>query len=92
MGLTLKSLSCALAFGMVVVHLRADVLVGTNGERFVGTVIEQTTNSIVFDSELAGRLTFPQAKIHELRRTMPLAADHRSLITADVSNVSTNPA
>ena len=40
----------------------AIVLVGTNGERFVGTVIEQTTNQVVFDSELAGRLTFSPVK------------------------------
>jgi hypothetical protein len=31
----------------------ADVLVGTNGERFIGTVIEVTTN-LVFWSEIGG--------------------------------------
>ncbi len=48
---------------------RGDVLIGTNGERFVGTVFEETTNVVVFESELGGRLTFPRAKIRELQRT-----------------------
>jgi hypothetical protein len=64
---------------------RADVLVGTNGERFVGTVIEQTTNSVVFDSELGGRLTFPQSKIRELQRTPPIAVTN-----VTIANVATN--
>ena len=48
----------------------ADVLIGTNGERFVGTIIQETTNGVVFDSELAGRLTFPRSKISELQRVV----------------------
>jgi len=48
----------------------ADVLVGTNGERFVGTIIQETTNDVVFASELAGRLTFPRSKISELQRVV----------------------
>ena len=47
---------------------RGDVLVGTNGERFVGTVIQETATNVVFESELAGRLVFPQAKIRDLLR------------------------
>ena len=50
----------------------ADVLIGTNDERFVGTVVEETSTNVVFRSELGGSLAFPRAKIRELQRT-PLA-------------------
>ena len=43
--------------GLLATH--ADFLTGTNGERFVGTIVEETATNVVFDSELAGRLTFP---------------------------------
>ena len=46
----------------------ADVLISINGERFVGKVIEETTNSVTFDSETAGRLTIPRDRIRELQR------------------------
>src|SRR5512135_1165661 len=39
----------------------ADVLVATNGERFVGKVIAESADAIVFESNLAGRLTLPRA-------------------------------
>ena len=66
---------------------RADVLIGTNGERFVGAVIEETTNSVVFESELGGRLTFPRTRILELQRTPPVEVNHKTL----PSVVATNP-
>ncbi len=49
----------------------ADVLLGTNGERFVGTVIEETTDTVVFESELSGRLTLPRVRILDLQRSSP---------------------
>ena len=64
---------------VMTLHVRGDVLVGTNGERFVGILIEQTTNHVVFDSELAGRLTFPQSKIRELQRTSSIAATNTTM-------------
>ncbi len=48
---------------------RADVLIGINGERFVGKVVEERADSVVFDSETAGRLTVPRARIRELQKT-----------------------
>ena len=33
---------------------RGDVLVATNGERFVGKVIDETADTVVFESELGG--------------------------------------
>ena len=64
-----KSLSCALAFLGLALLARGDVLLCTNGERFVGKVIQETTNTVVFESELGGRLTFPRAQVRELQRT-----------------------
>jgi hypothetical protein len=57
---------CILSFWLALVLAafagpsRADVLISTNGERFVGTVIEETTNLVVFQSDLSGRLTLYQ--------------------------------
>jgi putative salt-induced outer membrane protein YdiY len=64
-------LSLALAFWGVVLPGRPDVLIGTNGERFAGRVLEETAEAVVFDSELAGRLTIPRARIQEIQRTAP---------------------
>ena len=47
---------------------RGDVLVATNGERFVGKVIAETADTIVFESELGGRLKLPRAQVRELQR------------------------
>ena len=58
-----------------------DVLVGTNGERFTGKVIEETADVVVFESELGGRFTVPRARVLELQRASPPATDHRLLIT-----------
>jgi hypothetical protein len=49
----------------------ADVLIATNGERFVGTIIEETTNIVVFESNLGGRLALSPAQIRKLDRAVP---------------------
>ena len=49
---------------------RADVLITTNGERFVGTLIEETTNLVVFQSGLGGRLTLYPSEIRKLERAV----------------------
>ena len=91
-----KSLSCALAFWMMTSLARGDVLLGTNGERFIGKLIEETTNNVVFESELGGRLTFPRAQIRELQRTPPAAVKDVTIPPAVATNTpatqtSTNP-
>jgi hypothetical protein len=80
----------ALVFGGMTLIARGDVLVSTNGERFVGTVIEETTSNVVFDSEFAGRLTFPQSKIEELQRTPPVAATNATIVSTIITNALTN--
>jgi Protein of unknown function, DUF481 len=69
MSRILNSPGWVLALCMVTMLARGDVLLTTNGERFVGKVVEETTNIVVFESELGGRLTFPRAKIGEIQRT-----------------------
>ncbi len=49
----------------------ADVLISTNGERFVGTILVETTNTVVFESGFAGRLTFVPSQIRKLERVLP---------------------
>jgi hypothetical protein len=78
---TSRILSLALALFGVVFSARADVLIGTNGERFVGTVLEETPDAVVFESELGGRLAIPRKRIRELQRTPPVITDNRLLIT-----------
>ncbi len=67
------ALLVSLALGLTT---RADVLVGTNGERFVGRIIQETATNVVFESEFAGRLTFPQSKIRDLEHTAALTASN----------------
>src|SRR5258706_6804867 len=65
-----KSWRLLLAVCLIAPHLaRADVLIGTNGERFVGKVIEETGETVVFESEIGGRLTLPRARVREIQRT-----------------------
>jgi hypothetical protein len=87
---TAKLLWCALISAALPLLVRADVLVGTNGERFVGTVIEETATNIVFESELAGRLTFPQSKIRDLLRTPSAGETNLPLASVVVTNAPTN--
>src|SRR5450432_3861719 len=78
-----------LFFGAGTFVVRGDVLTGVNGERYVGTVIEETTNGVVFDSELAGRLTFPQSKIRELQHTS-IAVTNAAIVSVATTNIFTN--
>ena len=86
----------ALVLAVFVLPARADVLIGTNGERFVGTVIEETTNTVVFESDLGGRLTLPLAQVRELQRTPPAEAGSPTTPAIGTTNTpatqtSTNP-
>src|SRR5450432_2831200 len=81
---------CVLLLAAMRLLARADVLVGTNGERFVGKVIEETSTNVVFESELAGRLVFPQAKIRDLLRTPSLEETNMPLASVVVTNTLTN--
>ncbi|MDD5141606.1 MAG: DUF481 domain-containing protein [Verrucomicrobiales bacterium] len=85
MSATVKSFWCALVLGAMTLLARGDVLVGTNGERFVGTVIVETSTNVVFESELAGRLTFPQSKIRDLLRATAV-----EVTNAAIASVATN--
>jgi putative salt-induced outer membrane protein YdiY len=49
----------------------ADVLIGVNGERLVGKIIEETADTVVFESELGGVLKIPRNRIRELQKTPP---------------------
>jgi len=77
-------LMALIVWGAVCV-MRADVLVGTNGERFVGKLIEETANTLIFESELGGRLTIPRIKIREIQRATSPVSEHESV------NPRTNP-
>ncbi len=76
----------ALALTALVLSARADMLIATNGERFVGTVIEETATNIVFESELGGRMTFPLAKFGEIQRTPPVALNNATMPPVAATN------
>ena len=80
-------LATLILWGVVLVA-RADVLIGTNGDRFTGKVVAETAESVVFDAELGGRLTIPRARIREIQRPVPPITDNRSLITNPAPAVS----
>ena len=84
--------SLALAFWGVVLPGRPDVLIGTNGERFAGRVLEETADTVVFDSELGGRLTIPRSRIQEIQRAAPsqqsVVSNQAPTITATVTNAA----
>jgi len=48
---------------------KADTVIATNDERFVGVILEETTNTIIFQSDLAGKITLPRASIREIQRS-----------------------
>ena len=97
--LPVSSIRCCsrlvLALCAVVLPGRADVLIGTNGDRFTGKVVEETADSVVFDLELGGRLTIPRTGIRDIQRASPPVTDNRSPITKALPPVSivapTNP-
>ena len=63
-----------------------DLLVGTNGEQFVGTVITETESNVVFASEMAGQLTFPRSKVLTLQRSPPAVATNAAPALATTTN------
>ena len=94
--ITLRTLcSLTLAFWGLAWAARADVLIGANGDRFTGKVVQETADAVVFDSELAGRLTIPHARIRELQRTpsagpsqLSAATNQSSVALASLTNAS----
>jgi putative salt-induced outer membrane protein YdiY len=54
------------------VMAQTDVLLGANGERLVGRVIEEKDGSILFDSDSLGRIRVPAGKM-QLQRATPVA-------------------
>ncbi len=66
---------------------RADVLVGMDGERFVGKVIQETSDSVVFESTIGGRMTIPRGQVRDLQRTPP--AEAPPTVVPPTSSIST---
>jgi hypothetical protein len=60
-------------------------LIGVNGERFVGKIIDDSGETVVFESELGGRFHVPRSSIRELQKTPASPA-----AISNVSNAPTN--
>jgi putative salt-induced outer membrane protein YdiY len=67
--------SLLLALWAMTLTTWADVLIGTNGDRFTGKVVKETPESVEFDSELGGILIVPRSRIRELLRSAQTASD-----------------
>jgi putative salt-induced outer membrane protein YdiY len=73
---------------------QADVLIGLNGERFVGKVLEEKADSVVFESETAGRIVIPRSRIRELQRQpaiQPIATNQVPTASLVASNAAWRP-
>ena len=81
----------ALVLAAFVLLARADGLIATNGERFVGKVIEETTNSVVFESDLGGRLILSPTQIRKLERTVSGETNTPPALVAVSTNLSWVP-
>lgn len=71
----------ALTLCLAALPSRADVLIGINGDRFTGKVLEETAGFVIFDCELGGKLTIPRSRIREIQRSPLPIADNRILTT-----------
>jgi uncharacterized protein DUF481 len=84
----------AVGAALPVMPARGDVLIGVNGERFVGKVIEETADTVVFQSDLGGRFTIPRSRVREIQRTAAetskTPANPLLATNAPVSQSSTN--
>jgi putative salt-induced outer membrane protein YdiY len=47
----------------------ADELTAANGERFIGSLVAETADGVIFESQSAGRITVPRSRIRQIRRT-----------------------
>jgi len=65
----------------------ADVLVGVNGERFVGKVVVETADNVIFESEIGGRLTVPRSRIREIQRP-PISPPAQTNLTATAATTT----
>jgi len=85
-------LRITLALWVTTMVAPADVLITTKGERFIGRVIEERTDAVVFDSESAGRLTLPRDRIQELQQEAPAPTPPPSAAaTPAVTNADWHP-
>jgi hypothetical protein len=66
----------------------ADVLVGVNGERFVGKIVAEDSEKVVFESELGGRFTVGRERIRELQKVS--AAQSKELSISNTVPVATS--
>ncbi len=84
-----------LVWGMGVLlpaRVLGDVLVSTNGERFVGVVIRETATNVVFESESAGELTFSRTYIRELQQGSSAAVTNAIPVPVVATKTQTNTA
>jgi len=81
-----------LAIAAFALAARADVLITTNGERFVGMILIETTNGVVFESGFGGRLTVVPAQIRKLERAASEETNAAPVSAPAVTNAPGRPA
>lgn len=54
---------------LVTAPAHGDTLTTTNSEHFVGKIIEEKSDTIIFQSDFAGRLTIPRSSLIQIERT-----------------------
>jgi hypothetical protein len=90
--------SCVLL--LMTLSLRADQLQMQNGDHYAGKILSMTSNSIVFESDVLGKVTLPQEKVSAVTfganatsnapaaANMVAATNSSRKITAATTNVS----
>jgi hypothetical protein len=63
---------------VLVSFAHGDVILADNGERFVGTIIAETSENVVFQSEIGGKVTISRIHIREIQRTQSPATRRAS--------------
>jgi len=77
-------------FLTILAPVLGDVLIGVNGERFVGKVVGETADTVVFESETGGRVTVPRSRIRELQRSVPPQPSVTNQAPTAATTTSTN--
>jgi len=76
----------ALALVAITLTLPADVLIGKNGERFIGKVVEETAEAFVFESEIGGRITIRRDQVLELQHSPAAEIPKVPAVTVPATN------
>ena len=78
------------SLALSVTSLRADQLLMQNGDRYLGTIVTVTADSVVLQSEVLGKVTLPRSKVSSLAFGNSAATNAAPISTPASSPASPN--